>query len=120
MAAVAIVDYASYVYGGLLITGGLIGAAKGSTVSLIAGGGVGASIIALQALGGGAQLARGVQTVLSSVVLYNMAQRFRASGKFMPAGMVSALSAAYVLLNAATLLGVLPGGTAVKASARKA
>jgi hypothetical protein len=70
---------------------------QGSTASLVAGGGAGALVLALEALGRGGKNASIAQAVLAAAVAFSMAQRFAASGKVMPAGMVAVISAIALL-----------------------
>ena len=106
------VPYLSFTYGALLVLGGAMGASKGSTASLVAGGGSGLAIVATEALLAGGVAAGGARTVVEAVQLtlagalaYVMGQRFARSGKFMPAGMVATLSAALAVAYAARLAG---------------
>lgn len=110
----SVVPAMSYVYGALLIVGGAIGASKGSTASLVAGGGSGLAVLVSEAVlaGGLAAAGSGARTVvevaqlaLAGMLTYVMGNRFAASGKFMPAGMVAALSAALAVAYAARLAG---------------
>lgn len=86
----------SYGYGALLIIGGLIGAAKGSVASLVASGASAAVILGLEqfvshkTFGGPAGAFQLVTSLVLTIVMYN---RWDKSGKFMPAGLVTILSA---------------------------
>ena len=95
----------SSVYGGLLIVGGVIGWYRGSYASLIAGGGSGVVVVLLESAydGGsnGSVLVPLLQTSLSGLLAYTMGGRWASSGKMMPAGLVTLLSAAMLLLYAA-------------------
>lgn len=102
-----VVGLFSYVYGSALVLGGAIGGMKGSTVSLVAGGAIGTTILLLENLAGGAGFARIVQTFLAGATGFQMYQRYQTSGKFMPAGMVAGLSVVYCLANIAALSGAL-------------
>ncbi|WOO82805.1 Transmembrane protein 14A [Vanrija pseudolonga] len=97
-------DIIGYVYAALVITGGLIGFIKrGSTMSLVAGGSTGllAGYGALRA----SRNPKDVYVALSVAVLLTvlMGSRFARSGKFMPAGLVAALSLAQTLRYGARL-----------------
>jgi hypothetical protein len=108
----AITSTLSYVYGALLILGGAMGAAKGSTASLVAGGGSGLAAIALErayAGGASASVVASLQSALAAVLAYVMGQRYGASGKFMPAGLVFALSTGMTLAYALRLVAAASG-----------
>lgn len=88
-------------YGMVVGVGGIIGfATAGSKASLIAGCGSGAALTfcGFQSLAGFKE--RGscdrkwaqICLVLSSVLTFVMGKRFQATGKFMPAGLVAAMS----------------------------
>ncbi|GAX13802.1 hypothetical protein FisN_30Lh096 [Fistulifera solaris] len=81
--------------GGLVLAGGIVGyVKKGSRMSLISGITVGSLL-----LGSGYLIAKTDQvyeghvlaTTTSSILALAMGQRFMATGKFMPAGLVAAL-----------------------------
>lgn len=100
--------YASYAYAALLAVGGAMGFAKGSTASLM--GGVGGAVVfaaaehyvaAAPALAGPLSAA---QVLAASGLAYVMGSRYSASGKFMPAGLVAALSLSMVLIYGARAL----------------
>ena len=109
---------ASYVYGALLIVGGVMGAAKGSTASLIAGGGSGVVICALEwalAAYPSQRRALGVcQAVLALTLLYVMGSRFLKTNKFMPAGLVAGMSGLLVLGYASRALSSATGAFSSK------
>eukprot|EP01094_Clydonella_sp_ATCC50884_P019558 TRINITY_DN3856_c0_g1_i1.p1 TRINITY_DN3856_c0_g1~~TRINITY_DN3856_c0_g1_i1.p1 ORF type:complete len:104 (+),score=17.93 TRINITY_DN3856_c0_g1_i1:25-336(+) len=97
----------TYVVSGLLVVGGVIGASHGSKISLVASW----SFAALLAYAAytiskapgqktGYAIAFGASVVLALV----MGRRFIASGKFMPAGLVTGLCAALAVLHASYLL----------------
>ena len=109
-----VVSGLSYLYGAMLILGGAMGAMKGSTASLMAGGGSGVAVIALEltlaglANAGGARNAvQAVQLTLTGGLLYVMGGRYMASGKIMPAGIVAGLSGLCALAYASRILGVV-------------
>lgn len=104
----------SYAYGSALVLGGAIGGMKGSTVSLVAGGAIGTTILLLEHLAGGASFAKLVQTFLAGATGFQMYQRYQSSGKVMPAGMVAGLSLVYALANVAALSGALSAKSKTK------
>jgi uncharacterized membrane protein (UPF0136 family) len=81
----------SYTYSAALAVGGAVGFAKaGSVPSLVAGVVSGALFYALERV----SLPNGgfVQAAGAAALCYVMRQRWEASGKFMPAGLVAGLS----------------------------
>uniref|UniRef100_A0A7I4CNP5 Uncharacterized protein n=1 Tax=Physcomitrium patens TaxID=3218 RepID=A0A7I4CNP5_PHYPA len=90
----------TYPYGFLVLFGGLFGfLRKGSTTSLM--GGVGSGALLLLAAykshqdylrGSKSSLALFLETVVAVALTWVMGQRFMVTSKFMPAGMVAALS----------------------------
>ena len=99
-------ETASYAYASLLLIGGLAGAAKGSVASLIAAGGAAATLVTLEAFGAkAAPVAAGVaQTLVAGGLCAMMGTRFAASGKVMPAGLVTVISGVMVIVYAARVL----------------
>lgn len=108
----------SCVYGAALVLGGLMGFAKGSTASLIAGGGSGLVMLLLEAYSsnGENKAVTGVQLVVAGGLAYQMNERYQASGKVMPAGLVAFLSIGAVTVYGARLFGLLgeSGAAAMK------
>ncbi|CAK9784466.1 TMEM14-domain-containing protein [Cutaneotrichosporon oleaginosum] len=97
-------DIPGFIYASLISAGGLMGfIKKGSVASLIAGGGSG--VLA----GWGAYRASynpkdvRVSLAVAAVLTLLMGKRFLASGKFMPAGLVAALSILMVVRYAMRL-----------------
>lgn len=93
----------STVFSGLLLVGGLAGAARGSYISLAAAGGSALALAGLErALASPSAQAPAAlaQTALAAVLALSMGDRFARSGKVMPAGLVAGLSAAMTVLYA--------------------
>ena len=93
----------TYVYGALLLAGGVAGYATArSTASLAAGGGAGVAVLALELLMRPAfpAEAAAVQAVTAGMVGYAMGARYAASGKPMP-GVVAGASALFIVLRLA-------------------
>ena len=93
----------AYAYAGLLALGGVIGFSKGSVASLVAGAGSGAAIAGLEYVIAGAapslvSQVSAVQVLAASTLAYVMGSRYAGSGKFMPTGLVAALSLSMVLV----------------------
>lgn len=81
-----------------------MGARAGSTASLYAGAGVGTAIVALEYFKGSSATVPSIfQLLLAGTTGWMMFQRYQEKGKFMPAGLVSILSVAYVLITALAL-----------------
>ena len=99
---------ASLVYAALLVAGGAMGYAKGSLASLIAGAGSGAAVAALEVSLSAYPRMRSpigvAQCVVAGSLLMLMGQRFMASFKVMPAGLVAGLSLAMLAAYASRLL----------------
>ncbi|KAI7865093.1 transmembrane protein 14C [Spinellus fusiger] len=84
-------EYFGYVYGTLVAVGGLIGYVKaGSQISLLSGLvlGTGISVGAYKASYGSIGLGLASNLILLAV----MANRYRKTGKFMPAGLIALTS----------------------------
>jgi hypothetical protein len=86
-------------YGVIMIAGGLLGASRGSVMSLVMGGSIGGAVIALEAFGRGGDSPRFAQTALAAATAVMMLHRAWTAGKLMPAGMVGMLSLAFALYN---------------------
>jgi len=105
----------TYPYGFLVLLGGLIGfLKKGSTDSLVGGVGSGALLLLAGYLshqaylrGAKSGLALFLETGVALALTWIMGQRFRATSKFMPAGLVAALSGIMALFY---LYKVVTGG----------
>lgn len=89
-----------FVYGLLLILGGVMGASAGSKVSLIAGGAFGALSIVAAAITayGASRVGLILGGLVALLVMGSMAQRFMETRKFMPAGMTAILSLIVLVL----------------------
>ena len=100
-------ETASYTYAGLLIVGGLAGAAKGSAASLISAGAAAATLLALETAGATrAPFASSVaQSIVAGGLCFMMGNRFANSGKIMPAGLVAALSGVMFVVYATRAAG---------------
>ena len=101
---------ASVVYGVLLIAGGAMGYAKsGSTASLVAGAGSGVAVLLLEwALGAFPRYRAPIsvgQCLIAGALFWLMGNRFVASHKVMPAGLVAGLSGGLLVGYAARLNG---------------
>jgi len=102
----------AFPYGGLLVIGGLLGYAKGSRVSLIAGTLSGCTIMGLgywslltyRENGGSTNRSSVVaQAVIALALGLAMNKRYQASKKWMPAGMISLVSGLMFAFYAWTL-----------------
>lgn len=102
-------------YGFVVVLGGLVGfLRKGSSASLMGGGAAGsllllAGYLSLQAFkkDTDSSVALLLETVVSMTLTGAMGQRFLASGKIMPAGMVAAIS---LVMTVFYLYKLLSGG----------
>ncbi|WP_169974646.1 TMEM14 family protein [Tautonia rosea] len=89
-----------FVYGLLLILGGVMGASAGSKVSLIAGGAFGVLAVVAAAITAYGSNRPGLILggIVALLVMGSMAQRFMETKKFMPAGMTAILSLIVLVL----------------------
>ena len=102
----ALVSSLSHGFCGMLLVGGVMGAAKGSMVSLAAAGGVAAALYFLEGYArGGNSAASWAQGALAGGLAGHMGARFFASGKVMPAGLVAAMSATMLVAYLLRALG---------------
>ncbi|KAJ1971691.1 Transmembrane protein 14C [Dimargaris verticillata] len=98
-------DYVGFAYAALVFVGGVVGYAKAGSVVSLASGVIMGSLMAMAAKltsndSDDAVLAFGVSLTLLLVMGY----RFYATGKFMPAGLVSLLSLAMAIRYGARVL----------------
>ena len=112
----------NFTIGGLIVAGGAMGFfRRGSTMSLVAGLGFGGIMI-----GSGVLISKGecydghrVGAAASGVLTAAMGQRFLASGKFMPSGLVATIGAVGLAYNVQKAIEWKPDPKQAQAESKK-